>query len=137
MGQVDKAKQSRKEKLPSKSSQTSWNNNKASFVQYELDDLGKAQCKAWLLLEDNCFDLVHKLCEQGYKFVMKFDGRNQCYATFMSTDVEDHEHANMILVGRGSTPFKATKQALYKHFTCLNETWLEHVGRVGTENIDD
>jgi hypothetical protein len=138
MGQVDKAAQSKKSSTPvSRGSTGSWNSNKVQFVQYELDNTLQAACKAWELSGEEALDLAHKLCGQGYKFVLKQDIRNNCYACFMSTDLPQHDHANMVLAGRGSTPFKALKQTLYKHFTCLEQDWLGHVTRGGETEIDD
>lgn len=138
MGQVDKDKQSKKSSAPaSRGSGTAWNSGKAQFVQYELDKALQAACKAWELSPEEAWDFVHKLSEAGYKFVLKQDLQNNCYACFMSTDLPQHQHANMVLAGRGSSPFKALKQTLYKHFTCLDETWLAHVGRKGENEIDD
>lgn len=109
-----------------KSTRVKW-----EFVRYELDEAQIKQCREWVLDWETLDDLLLKLHEYEYKFVLKWDAYNSCYQAMMSTDNKFQPNYNLGLVGRGSTPLKALKQVLFKHAAC-GEVWPApdfHAGR--------
>lgn len=101
----------------------------ARFVQYELNEVEAQQCKAWSLDGDDTFTAMLPLLDEGYSFTIKFDRYSDCYACFIQIrGAPDHPHAGLILTGRGSTPHKAVKQALFKH-QAVDATWVQYAER--------
>jgi len=97
--------------------------NNAKFVNYELSSDERAACKAWLPNLDAVDDALLKAVEQGYKISVKWDTYSQAFSAFMVTDDSKTENVGIINTGRGSTPLKAIKQALYKHFVVFDLVW--------------
>jgi hypothetical protein len=97
----------------------------------------QAACKAWSITADSVFDTSHNLCEQGYRITLKPDLYNNCFAAFIQQTSADGPNAGYILTGRGSTPFKALKQALYKHFEVMAQDWEPFAGRERGAELDD
>lgn len=121
-----------KEKRPvrrARSAGTAERFNDAKFVQYELDKVEQQQCKAWALDAADAWAEMLPLLDEGYSFTVKFDGFSNCYACFVQVrGVPDHANSGLILTGRGSEPFKAVKQALFKH-KAIDATWLPYAER--------
>ena len=111
--------------------------NDVQFIQRELDKNETAACKAWDVDESHVFDAIHKLCEGEYSFSLKWDSFSDCYACFVQFRGEDGPNKGFILTGRGSSPFKAAKQALFKHYQLLDCLWEEFAERKLVVEIDD
>jgi hypothetical protein len=111
--------------------------NKARFVQYELSADQKATCKAWLLDPESLHDAMFKFCEAGYSFSCKWDGYSKSYAAFGRIDAPKHENFDLILTGRGSSPIKAVKQMLFKHFMVFDMLWAAYAERREDYEFDD
>jgi len=111
--------------------------NEAQFVRYELDKEQQSACKASAITEAELFDELLALVGDGYKFTVKWDDYSQCHASFMQLSHPVGPNANLILTGRGSTPFKALKQLLWKHSVCLDGDWSGYAERRGGDTIDD
>lgn len=94
----------------------------ATFVDRELTAEEQAQCKAWEVDESAVFDGIHKLVEKGYKVTVRWDTRNQCAACWVIAS-EDSDNKGAVLPARGSTAWKAVKQALFKHHILFDEIW--------------
>jgi len=110
--------------------------NGARFVQYELDSVEALACKGWSLDGDAAWQAMLPLLDEGYSFTVKYDGYSQCYACFVQIrGDENHPNSGLILTGRGSTPHKAVKQALYKH-QAIDASWVQYGERRTTE-LDD
>lgn len=112
--------------------------NDAVFINYELDKAAQAACKAWPVSADALFQSVLGLVERGYAITLKWDTYSDSHAAFMRfVGQGEPENAGLILTGRGSTPEKALKQMLYKHFEVMAEVWEFFVTRRSAEEIDD
>lgn len=109
----------------------------ARFVNYELDKAGQAACKAWKLTEEESFRAIQSLCDKGYAIAISFDTYSESYACWLRHKKGEGPNAGLILPGRGSTPAKAVKQALYKHFEVMGEVWELFVSASRAELIDD
>jgi len=110
--------------------------NDARFVQYELDETQRAACKGWDLDGDDLWLEVLALLDTGYSVSVRYDETSTAYACFVTVRGNDqHSNAGLILTGRGSTPGKAVKQAIFKH-KAIDATWLQFAERK-IEVIDD
>ena len=96
---------------------------KKQFVRYELDAAQLKACKASPLPLAELDSLLVRLTEAQYTFKICWDDFNSCQQVIMQTDDEKSANAKLMLVGRGSTPVKALKQVLFKHFQGCNEVW--------------
>jgi len=108
----------------------------SEFVDYDLSAEDKALCKAQILDVEQFDALLVRLIEGGYKLSVKWDTYTKCNASFLISDDPLNENFGLILTGRGSTPLKAIKQVLYKHFQCLGGDWRGY-SRPGWDELDD
>lgn len=112
--------------------------NELTFVNYELNTEERARCKEWI--EDaNGLDLYAlAACNDGYRFSLKYDERSRAFACFMSaTTGASADNSGLMLTGRGSTPFKALRQCLYKHLVVFDKQWGGYANPVDWSAIDD
>ncbi len=133
MGQTNDKPAKRKAKDPSKAPRF----NAAEFVQYELDKAAQASCKAWNVSADALLQSVLGLAEQGYSVTLKWDTYSQAHSAFMRLAGGTGPNEGLILTGRGSTPEKALKQLMYKHFEVMHEAWEDFSGGRRGAEIDD
>lgn len=111
--------------------------NDVRFVQYELSAEEKKQCKSWCTSFEEIDTLLLRLMEGGYRASEKWDDYGKCFAAFIQTFDTKHPHFGCILTGRGSTPLKALKQALFKHYVVFDEEWGSWLEARGGVEIDD
>jgi hypothetical protein len=111
--------------------------NDTQFINYELDKASAAACKAWELDTDACFDALLKLCEAGYRVSLKWDDFSSAYGAFLQQTTAGEANFGYCLTGRGSSPYKACKQVLFKHFMVMGEIWESFADRKALEDIDD
>lgn len=106
------------------------------FVNYELDLAEQAQCKGWDVSSDDLWSEVLSLVDDGYTVSLKFDTFSEAYACFIQVrGQDDHQNSGFILTGRGSTPAKAFKQAVFKS-RAIGPSWGEYAG-TARPPIDD
>jgi len=111
--------------------------NDAQFVNYELDKTAQAACKAWDLSESAALQCVMDLVDRGYSVTLKYDDYSDAYTAFLRPGIGAKENVGLILTGRGSSPYKALKQVLFKHYEVMAETWEFFVGAGRDLEIDD
>lgn len=97
--------------------------NDVVFVQRELSKEEQAACKKQEASLGAMDDSVLSLADRGYRISLKWDEYSSSYGAWMQQTKPTGENAGMCLTGRGSTPFKAVKQLLFKHFILLEENW--------------
>lgn len=94
----------------------------ATFVSVTLTDEDRAAIKAAPNSFESVDDTLIALITDGYKFTLKLDAYNQCFACYMAAP-EKSANQNCILTGRGSSPLRAVKQAVYMHRVVLDGDW--------------
>lgn len=104
------------------------------FVNVGLSKDDKAKIKAIPLTLDDCESWLIKLVEANIKVSLTYDRYNTCYSCSLVPNT-DHYNTGYILTGRGSTPLKALRQAIYM-LSIIPEDWSEGA-RTGREVIDD
>ena len=110
--------------------------NAARFVQYELDEEQSRQCKAWQLDDSSLLLELLALVDDGYTVTARYDTFSDAYACWVQVRGDDsHVNNGLILSGRGSTPAKAIKQAIFKH-RAMDGDCRANSERVRPENDD-
>jgi len=109
----------------------------AAFIRRELTPEEQAICKAWELSSEDCWDSMQRFVENGYRVTARWDDYNECFACWLLPPREDKDNAGLILTGRGSSPYKAFKQACFKHYQLFQEVWPKEVDKRGGNEIDD
>lgn len=108
----------------------------AEFIQRELTAEEQRKCKDWQFSDADMADWLLKLIDERYKVTYRYDDFNECYACWLLPE-RGHHNQGLILSGRGSSPFKAFKQALYKHGVLFEGDWPRDVDKRGKGTIDD
>ena len=110
---------------------------KNPFVQFELTDEQRLMCKSTAVDPDDIDAWMSRLLESGYKVSLKYDDYNQCFACFVVAPDADDPNEGLILSGRGSSPFKALKQAWFKDVRMLAGEWFKFSDNSQRMTIDD
>lgn len=111
---------------------------KNPFVQLEPDEKQLAEIKTF---EPTMVDMdaaLLRYIEAGYKITIKWDTWSESHAAWLIAP-ENGEDGNegMILSGRGSTPFKALRQIMWKIAYIKGRAWREWADRSMKTVIDD
>lgn len=106
------------------------------FIEYDLTEQERRD------LKQREFDLaiantvLTNLVQSEYRVSLGFDFYNSTFTCSISHKDPKHANAGWVLVGRGSEPLKALKQACYKHYDVFAEVW--HNARAMTRaELDD
>lgn len=136
MGQTDDAALSKRARAQKpKEKVVRYNDN--LFINYDLNDAQKAECKSWPMSEADVFKAVEEMITDGYKFTIKWDSYSRSFSCFVQAAEDGAVNSGKILTGRGSGAYKAVKQALYKHHVCLEGDWTAYVERRNRSDLDD
>jgi hypothetical protein len=111
--------------------------NDTKFIQYELSKEEKATCKSWVTTLEELDTLYLRFCESGYSMSAKWDDYSASFAAFGQTRDQKHANYGYMLTGRGSTPLKAMKQMLFKHYMIFDEMWAEFAESRSAYESDD
>lgn len=95
----------------------------SKFVPGDLTDNEKADVKAWSHWDEAYSDMLDALGNDGIKFSVKLDGRGQGFICFLQPAAQGHRFDGWMLSGRGSTAFKALRQACWRHFVLYDTEW--------------
>lgn len=112
--------------------------NEKKFINFELDVQLQKRCKEWAVGDTQLWEAMGVWNGDGYKATFKWDGYSKSFAVFVSTDDETSPNFGYILTGRGSTPAKAWKQAIFKHQICFDgNPWSGYAERPDSAEMDD
>jgi hypothetical protein len=111
--------------------------NNAKFINYELTLEEQATCKRWLTDFDEYDGKLFEFLDDGYKVSVKRDVYNNCFSCTATHPDMKLEGKDLLLTGRGSTPYKAVKQCLFKHYVVFEGEWGGFMERRAVEEIDD
>lgn len=107
----------------------------AQFINVDLEQSDRDRLKATPFSIDQLDEALTSLEHQGLSISVKFDQRNDCWGCWVRP-APGSANDGYILAGRGSTPSKAIKQALYIHNVILEQQWGADQGQKRTA-IDD
>ena len=111
--------------------------NDNEFVQRELTADEKKACKQFVPTQEEMEAALDHLCEAGYRISLKWDDYSSSQAAYIQHPDLKHENAGLVLSGRGSTPLRALRQAMYKHFVLFDGVWPRGTGAKSSEEFDD
>lgn len=124
-------------KNPQKSAPTKPRFNDVKFVNWSLSAEEKSACKAWELSLEDYDNALISLIEAGYKITSSYDNFRHCHTCSLVATESAKQNNGYILTGKGSTPLKAIKQALYIHFHIMSEDWAAYSTATPQDIIDD
>lgn len=108
----------------------------SEFINFPLSAEQKREIKEWIPTFEEIDDALLKLTEAGYRVTLKWDERSEAFACWVNPTGEDHPNAGLTLSGRGSTPLKALKQALYID-RLFDGDWAGNYKSFKEEELDD
>lgn len=111
--------------------------NDVKFINWSLSAEEKATVKAWQPTIEEMDDHELKTIQAGHKITTSYDNYGDCYSTSIVPTQDNKTNAGYILTGKGSTPFKSRKQALYIHLWIFSQDWSSYSTGGGKEELDD
>jgi len=107
------------------------------WIDPTLSKEQKQHLKESELTVDALDNVMAEVADEGVRISVHLDERDGCYVCRFWPSKDDTVRAGMVLVGRGSTPTKAVKQAYYKHDVVLAQNWGSAVQVRPVEVLDD
>ena len=111
--------------------------NNVVFVNWSLSVEEKAACKAWINTWEDLDDGLSLLIQEGYKATFSWDAYRSCFTASLIPTSDAKSNAGYILSGKGSTPLKAVKQALFVHYKIMDGEWASYSTATNAEELDD
>lgn len=111
--------------------------NDVQFVNWSLTVEQKAACKVWSLALEDYDNAYGELIQGGYKITASYDNFRACFTASIVPTKDAKSNQGFILTGKGSTPLKAIKQALYIHYHVMGEEWAAYSTAGKAEELDD
>lgn len=106
------------------------------FVSYNLSVDQRKTIKAIENVFDEQDAALQRLIMAGHRVGVKWDTYSSSYLATVSPTSEDDPNFGLVLTGRGSTPLRAIKQALWIHFIVFaGKAWDRPAGE--DELLDD
>lgn len=108
----------------------------SEFINFPLSAEQKKEIKSWQPTFEEIDDDLLKLTQAGYRVTLKWDDRSEAYACWINPVGEEHPNIGLTLSGRGSSPLKALKQALYID-RLFDGDWAGNYKSFKEEELDD
>lgn len=119
----------------SRPTQSDW--QQATFINRDLTTQEAEACKLWEFSEEEAFDTLEKITQEGYKVTFRLDEYHHCAGCWLLPEKTHLDNAGKILTGRGSSAYKAFKQVYYKHAVLFSELWPSDPSQADYPEIDD
>lgn len=111
--------------------------NDAQFINWSLTVEEKQQVKAWNPDAEEIDDLETEIIQEHCKITRSYDDFAECYSCSIVPTAKHKTNYGYILVGKGSTPLKAFKQAVYIHKQIFAGDWSTYSKGGRAEDLDD
>jgi ribosomal protein S26 len=111
--------------------------NDVTFINWSLTIEQKAEIKAWLVDAEEIDDLETEIIQENCKITRSYDDFSSCYTCSIVPTGKHKTNFGFILVGKGSTPVKAFKQAVYIHKQVFAGDWSTYSTGSRAEEMDD
>lgn len=108
----------------------------SEFINFPLSAEQKKEIKSWQPTFEDIDNELLKLTQAGYRITLKWDDRSEAYACWINPTGEEHPNTGLTLSGRGSSPLKALKQALYID-RLFDGDWAGNYKSFKEEELDD
>lgn len=107
------------------------------FIDVNPDKATKDAIRAWAAWDLDADGVVEQMLDAGHALSVKEDAYNNCWACYVFPGKENRVNEGRTLVGRGSTPLRAVKQACFAHFVLFDGTWPEPADRPERAEYED
>lgn len=111
--------------------------NDVQFVNWSLSAEEKTACKGWLSNVEEYDNALLATIEAGYKITISYDTFRTCFTSSIVPTKDAKSNQGYILTGKGSTPLKASKQAMFIHYQIMGEEWASYSVVSKSEELDD
>jgi len=126
MGVKDEQRERRRGAGNSGAKRSTGYSSDSEFINLELDKKQTAAYREWRNDLENVLNLWLELVEAGYRVNTKYDDYSSACACFI-IPMETTENGGYILTGRGSSPYRALTEAIYKHQEILHGDWSQGI----------
>ncbi len=93
------------------------------FVNCELTDVQKAECKKLLPTFDQAWQSLHELIGLGYKMTVGYDDPHSTWNVSLTGRKGSGKNQGLTLTGRGGSEVAAYVSLWYKHEVVLKRDW--------------
>lgn len=111
--------------------------NDAVFINWSLTKEQKAEVKAWSPDVEEVDEIEAEIIQENCKITRSYDDFASCYSCSIVPTNKHKTNHGYILVGKGSTPLKAFKQAVYIHKQVFAGDWSTYSTGGRAEELDD
>lgn len=111
--------------------------NDAKFVNWSLTAEEKVACKEWLVVDGDVDNALLTFIEEGNKVTCSYDSFRSCFTASLIPSDDKSPNKGYILSGKGSTPLKAIKQALFVNYRIMDGEWSTYSTASYAEELDD
>ena len=111
--------------------------NDAQFINWSLTVEEKQQVKAWNPDAEEIDEIETEIIQEHCKITRSYDDFAECYSCSIVPTAKHKTNYGYILVGKGSTPLKAFKQAVYIHKQIFAGDWSTYSKGGRAEDLDD
>jgi len=111
--------------------------NDVKFVNWSLTSAEKTACKEWLVVDGDVDNALLTFIEEGNKVTCSYDSFRFCFTASLIPADELSPNKGYILTGKGSTPLKAIKQALFINYRIMDGLWATYSTATNSEELDD
>jgi len=122
---------------PTKKRNKSARFNDVTFINWALTVEQKAELKQYAPDAEEIDDLETEIIQENNKITRSYDDFGACYTCSIVPTAKHKTNYGYILVGKGSTPLKAFKQAVYIHKSIFNGDWSTYSTGSRSEEMDD
>jgi hypothetical protein len=107
------------------------------YVNYELSKAEKEDLKGKDFSLEAFAGYIEAMNADSYTVKFAYDYYNRCFQCVLGVNDPKHENYGIFLSGRGSSPTKALKQAMYIHHTICQKQWGDWLNKPTAEEMDD
>lgn len=111
--------------------------NNVQFINWSLTIEQKQDCKQFLITDGDYDEALLVIIQAGYKVTTSYDEYRDCFTASIVPAQNGKNNQGYILTGKGSTPLKAIRQALYIHYRIMDEDWASYSTAKTVEELDD
>lgn len=111
--------------------------NDVKFVNWSLSLTEKEACKQWLVVDGDVDNALLTFIEEGNKVTCSYDSYRSCFTVSLIPQSDKSPNKGFILSGKGSTPLKAIKQALFINYRIMDGEWATYSTMGASEELDD
>ena len=99
------------------------NDNFKGYIQHTLTKEEKDNYDLWLIVDDDIWNDLQVLVDNGYKVGIGYDGYNQTFQCSLTCNNSKDDNFGWVLVARAPDVYNCVRLVLYKHLVLLMGDW--------------